>query len=497
MAMTSAPRFTSMSEPTQDRIFLGLVLGYFMVQTILRTALGGSFEMDEAEMIAMARDFRLGYGPQLPLFNWLQAAGFKLFGVNTFALTATKNGLLCLTYAGAYVGLRQKLPVRLSILGTLGLLLLPNLSWEGQRAGSHTIAMLAAMSWCFWVLIRQWRSPRFWHWIVFGFLLAAGGLSKYNFWLFPLTLFLAAFWHPELRAALWRREALISLVLAGLLLILPYGWIVTHMDQALSSTRKFYYYSNESTLSPRQQGLTEFVTQSLLALLLTLLTLFFAWLPARKTLSSTGDDLGIGPWLIRAGLLGLLLSLGGIVISGTSDVQARWLLPALIPLSVGLMVRGGTALSTRASRNIMRFCAVLALLLIAAMADIRLRGAGSDSMRVDLLADEIESHCAPGSSIAFDSMGYYFLGNLKYHRPDWLALPAQPERSVPESVSCLVVVNTDEPARAEAVLQTYNVASRVIGIPQHFTATLPYRFEPPEVTKTVPYFIIQLKNGAQ
>ncbi len=68
-----------------------LIAAYFAAQTALRTALGGSFEVDEAEMIVMAQDFQLGYGPQLPLYNWLQAAAFRLFGVGTLARAALKH----------------------------------------------------------------------------------------------------------------------------------------------------------------------------------------------------------------------------------------------------------------------------------------------------------------------------------------------------------------------------------------------------------------------
>lgn len=133
-------------ETRMARVFTLLIALYFVAHTVLRTALGGSFEVDEAEMLVMAQKFQLGYGPQLPLYNWMQTAAFKVFGTGTFAITALKNALLFATYALMFVGLRRVLPLRLAVVGTLSLLLLPNLSWEGQRAGSHTIAMLAAMS---------------------------------------------------------------------------------------------------------------------------------------------------------------------------------------------------------------------------------------------------------------------------------------------------------------------------------------------------------------
>ncbi|ATG48012.1 hypothetical protein CEW89_10840 [Celeribacter ethanolicus] len=492
--MVSTPH--PMSSRKADRIFLGVVVAYFTIQTLLRTFLGGSFEVDEAEMIAMARDFRLGYGPQLPLYNWFQTAAFKLFGFNTFALTVTKNFLLCLTYAGAYLGLRQKLPIRLSLLGTMGLLLLPNLSFEGQRAGSHSIAMYAAMAWTLYILLRQWRAPDFGNWIALGLCLALGGLSKYNYWLFPLTLFLTAYWHKDLRRTLWRRELLISLAIAAAFVAIPYGWIATHMDQALSSTQKFYHTSSGSSLSPRQQGVVEFFIQSLVAILLTLLSLLVAWLPSRKALRRVAEDQGIGLWLIRAGALGLVISLIGVIASGSSDVQARWLLPALIPLSTGLMLWIGTALSARAGRNLLRFCAVLPLILIAAMADIRLRGAGSDSLMVEVLADHIEDAC-PDGPIAIDAPGYYYLGNLRYYHPNWFTPSTATIHLIPESVRCFVLVETADLTRVETLLQNYSVpASRLQGPSKAYTATLPYRFEDPDVTRDVPYIIIPLKNGA-
>ncbi|WP_460275116.1 ArnT family glycosyltransferase [Celeribacter sp. ULVN23_4] len=497
--MKTAGHGNSASKPevTQDRLFLSVIFGYFAIQTLVRTVLGGSFEVDEAEMMALARDFRLGYGPQLPLYNWLQAASFHLFGFNTFALTVTKNALLCLTYAGVYLGLRQKLPVRLSLLGTMGLLLLPNLSWEGQRAGSHSIAMYAAMAWCLYVLMRLWKAPQFWHWIALGLILGAGGLAKYNFWLFPVSLFFATFLHPQMRAALWRRELAITLAIAAVLVALPYAWVLSHIDEALASTSKFYHTSHKSSLSPRAQGISEFFTQGGVAMLLPLLTALFAWLPARRALKSVSDDLGIGAWLMIAGAFGLLLSLAGVIVSGSSDVQARWLLPALMPLSIGLMLRAGTAISPRAARNVLRFCALLAILLIAAMADIRLRGAGSDSLRVDLLADEIETQCGTEAPVAFDAMGYYFLGNLKFHRPDWITPSTLANPEVPDGLPCFVVVNTDEPKRVSALIEKYGLSERVLGTPEVRTATLPYRFEDPDVTEDVSYIIVKLKNGAQ
>ncbi|WP_198403518.1 glycosyltransferase family 39 protein [Celeribacter ethanolicus] len=103
-------------------------------------------------MIIMAQGFHLGYGPQLPLYNWLQAISFCLFGTNTFALTIVKNLLLATFYIALFDALKRLLPDRLALFGTLGAFLLPNMFWESQRAGTHSIALFATMAnhhvWC-------------------------------------------------------------------------------------------------------------------------------------------------------------------------------------------------------------------------------------------------------------------------------------------------------------------------------------------------------------
>lgn len=225
----------------QDRVFFWIIAVYFAAHTVLRTALGGAFEVDEAEMFVLAQDYRLGYGPQAPLYNWLQATAFHIFGANTFAVSVTKNLLLFATYTLFFDGLRRLIPSRLAIFGTLALLLLPNLSWEGQRAGSHTIAMLAVMAATFNVMARRIEAPeQRWHAVALGITLGLGGIAKYNFWLFPLTLLLSAATLPQLRQALIRRDLWLSVLIAIPILTLPVGWMILHPDQTLASTYKFH-----------------------------------------------------------------------------------------------------------------------------------------------------------------------------------------------------------------------------------------------------------------
>ncbi|SDF56604.1 Dolichyl-phosphate-mannose-protein mannosyltransferase [Celeribacter baekdonensis] len=479
----------------QDRLFIWIIAAYFAAHTVLRTILGGSFEVDEAEMFVMAQEVHLGYGPQAPLYNWVQAGAFALFGANTFAVAATKNLLLFVTYALFFDGLRRVIPPQTAVLGTLALLLLPNVSWEGQRAGSHSIAMLTTMAATFWVMARQIETPKPWHPIALGVALGLGGIAKFNFWLFPLTLFLSALTVPSIRARLMWRTLWHTGLVAALILIAPMAWMILHSDQTMASAYKFYYPPKYETLPTWLAGLVEYGVQTLAALALLLLVLIGARLAQGRAALRFGPAMPVSLWLMRAGMIGLGFGALAVVAFGVTDVQPRWLLPMLMPLSIGLMIWVMQNLGPRTKRALLGVCAALAVLILAAMADTRLRGAGSDSMRVDVLAQAIAADL-PEGPVAVISGNYYFVGNLKYHRPDWQALAPLPNRVPAPGTVAVVLVGGDMIARSEAVLAEHGITPETVAKVTEHSAILPYRFEDVK-TIDVPYAIVELKNGAE
>lgn len=491
----------------QDRVssnvFLLILLAYFAVQTVLRTVLGGTFENDEAEMFVLAQDYRLGYGPQTPLYNWLQALSFDLFGPTTFAIALPKNILLFATYALTFDGFRRLLPVRVAILVTLSLLLLPNISWEGQRAGSHSIAMLALIAATMNVFARRLEAAekgehRLSHAVLLGIALGLGGITKYNFWLFPLPLLLTAGAFPDLRRAFWRRDLMVTAAIAAAILALPMGWIVTHAEMAGSTSGTLYKPSAFDGLPPPLIGVATMLSEVLAGLILLLLTLIVLRLPFGRRMFAVGPAPLLSRWMLWSGLTGLVVITFPVIGFGVTDVQARWLIPLLITLAFGLMLWVAPTLSPRLLRNAFRYSACLALLIIVAMADTRLRGAGSDSLDIETLAEIIEQDLPEGAKPpAVVSFNFYYPGNLKYLRPSWTALPAQPGGTIPEDLDRIVVVGIDNPAEITRKLETHDLTPETPEMGPLSMATLPFRFEDPEVTRDVPYIIIPLKNGAQ
>ncbi|WP_066702612.1 ArnT family glycosyltransferase [Celeribacter ethanolicus] len=483
-----------------SRIFFLLLFGYFTVQTVLRTVLGGTFEFDEAEMFVLAQDYRLGYGPQTPLYNWLQALTFDLFGTTTFAIALPKNILLFLTYALSFDGFRRLLPVRIAIAVTLALLLLPNVSWEGQRAGSHSIAMLALIGATLNVMARRIAAAkngdhRLSHALLLGVALGLGGITKYNFWLFPLPLLLTAGWFPEIRQALWRRDLWLTLLVAVALLALPMGWAVTHLGMTTAASDTLYHPPTFEGLPPPLLGLTTMLAETLAGLALLLLTLVALRLPYGRRLFALGRLPTLSRWMLASGALGLVVIALPVVGFGVTDVQARWLIPLLIPLAFGLMLWVAPTLTPRLLRNFFRFCALLALLIIIAIADTRLRGAGSDSLDIESLAEAIEQDLPEGATPpAVVSFNFYYPGNLKYLRPSWTALPSHPGGTIPDDLERIVVIGITDPDRIMGKLTTHGLIPAVSEPGPLSVATLPYRFEDVK-TRDVPYVIIPLQNN--
>ena len=68
-----------------------VICGYFLFQALYRRLLGGGLLIDEAQMLLWSRELAWGYGPQPPLYSWLQWATFAAVPDRLLALALLKN----------------------------------------------------------------------------------------------------------------------------------------------------------------------------------------------------------------------------------------------------------------------------------------------------------------------------------------------------------------------------------------------------------------------
>src|SRR4051812_364573 len=87
-------------------LFVALAI-YFGLHVLTRALLSNNLQLDEAEQLILTQDWRLGYGSQPPLYNWIQKALFGVCGMNVVALSLLKNTLLCCAYLFTFLAARE------------------------------------------------------------------------------------------------------------------------------------------------------------------------------------------------------------------------------------------------------------------------------------------------------------------------------------------------------------------------------------------------------
>lgn len=321
---------------TAGRVWIAALAGYFLLQALLRPLYGPALELDEAEAFWFSRDLALGYGAQPPLYFWLQWAFLQAFGPNLVALSLLKGVLLGGAMLVVYRFLRPALLPAAAATAVLALSLVPELSWEAQRALTHTVLvffMSALAIAAFWSALAR---PTLLRWALFGVVLGAGILSKHNFPILPAGLLLAALIVPEFRRGL-RPIGLIVAIAVAAAMVAPYTfWALTNPELAGSSLHKLDMEQG-GAVAARVSGLANFALATASLLLLPLLVLGPFWLKTRPGLASLPDRLrfaALGAVCAMALLLALVLA------AGIGEMRSRWLMPMawpLVPAGVALV----------------------------------------------------------------------------------------------------------------------------------------------------------------
>lgn len=397
-------------------IFLIATTAYFLGQVVLRLALGGALETDEAEMMVMTPGLQMGYGPQLPLYNWLQVGVFAVFGKTLFALSLLKNLLLWATYMLMFLGLRLWVPAGLAVIGALSLFLLPDVAWEAQRATTHSNMLLMTAAATFaaflWVLKeKSWAA-----YLALGLAIGLGGLAKYNFWLVPIGLFAAALTMSEFRRAILSVRLMAALALAAMIVAGPYLWMLYNPELAFSSTRKLQI-ADEGLAAVR--GLPKLVAGYVVLMILPLMVTGAIFLARRRAAGPGGPSFAIVPLLWRAAGLQTVLVVAGVVAADVGHITPRWLLPVVFLAVPALTLGIFTRLNGQGRRAYGVALAVLAVAIFVGLVFDRYKIGARRGMDFTPLLQAID-HMAPDTPVVAE---FYTAGNLAYLAPDKRVAP--------------------------------------------------------------------------
>ena len=407
-----------------------LALGlYFLVNMLVRLALPNTLELDEAEQVFLAQFPSLGYGPQPPLYNWLQGAVFALTGPSILGLTLLKNSLLFLTYLFYALTARTVLKDGRSVaLATLGLLFLPQMSFMAQQDLTHTVALLAATALFLYALLRALVQPTALGYALLGLSAALGFLAKYNLAILPLAFALAALFDRDLRARLADRRFLIAIVV-GLVVTLPHlTWLAQHLGEATSGTlEKMTSDTETGALSALFRGIASFL-MAILAFA-ALLVVLFAVIARRELDAIWKTSTPVTGLIGRAMLFSGACLVIVIALTGATHIRERWLDPFLLVLPLYL------ALKIEAAGKIDRFwrpaLVMLPLLVMVAIPlALWLRVEAADwtgrptklNIPSDRLAEDLKSEQDFGAIVTSDR---HLAGNLRLGLPSHTVLTSE------------------------------------------------------------------------
>lgn len=355
----------------QDQFWLNrvpmLIFGYFGVQIGLRFAHQGALGLDEAEILITSQQLALGYGPQPPLYSWLQAPLVWLFGPNAVSLALLKNALLITTYTSLFLlGARLGRTVFAPALAALGLLVLPQISWESQRELTHSVVGVTFSALTLLHFFRTIDQPSLRRLIGLGALAGLTLLGKYNTALFLGALLITALSTPQ-TSALVRQPRFLIVPAVALLVTLPHGlWMLANADALFQSSHKFGLEAQSGFVMTRLTGLASLLNATVQFSALALL-LFGALLISPKPKSDRDTPAPMTGFMIRLVLTGLALVAISVLASGSTSVKDRWMQPILFmaPLAFALWIE--TRLKADRMKLIVRVAMGLMLLLAVAM----------------------------------------------------------------------------------------------------------------------------------
>lgn len=234
----------SVAFPIATTQLLYLLLGCFALHVLLRCVVSETAGIDDVDQVLRAQIWSWGYGPQPPLYTWLTKIFLNVFGYSVFSLLLLKELLVFSIYGLVFASARQLTRSNLCAVAATALLQANfSIAWEAHRELTHTV-LVSAMSVATIYFFLRLAPDRWTSYLWFGTCSGLGMLSKYNFVILWVALWLSAFSIRELRPVLLNRRMLGALFIAGVICLPHFFWVFQHRELAFSSVQKLKIATN-------------------------------------------------------------------------------------------------------------------------------------------------------------------------------------------------------------------------------------------------------------
>lgn len=457
-----------------------VICGYFAAMAVWRRLLGAGLALDDAEILLWSRHLAWGYGPQPPLYSWLQWAFLQVVPDPLLALALLKNGLLAATYLAVWRLLRTAHPDHVAGPAALALFLVPQVSWDSQRELTHSVlatALVAGTALAFWTRALPGRPGG---WALLGLVTGLGLLAKPNFVIVPAALVLAAATLAGQRRRIAPAGVLLAAVVAALVVAMPLRWALAHPELAFASARKLQTAGGVGAAAAAS-GLTELARALLRVLVLPAVVLgTIRFLHRGKAVAAPWTDLD--RLLLRAVAIGAVLATAGVLLSGTANVRPIWLMPVVVLAAPVAAARLLAVTGPAGARALLRTLAVLALVVFVALGvRIRYGEPGNPALNRAPVAEIAEMVAArfPGAERIVAAPAW-LAGSLVYLRPDLPVVSPETPGPPPAAGARVIAVWWDGDKRDGIVAGLARSWSTPVALSAPVRLTLPFPLQPDE-----------------
>ncbi|WP_299800870.1 glycosyltransferase family 39 protein [uncultured Maribacter sp.] len=306
----------------------------FLAITLI-TFFKSALELEDAEQAYYSQWFRWGYDDQPPLYTWLQYGFNTIFGVGKISFSILRGilfaGTLLMLYR--YSKLRIK-DVDTSKLAILALVFIPVYIDFTFRRLSHTSLLCLSVVASYYCIQLLMQRKSILNYLLLGFVVGVGLLSKYNYAFFLVTFALGSLWDKDLRAIVFNPKMLFT-ILFSCLLVAPHAYWLLGPD----GFQTFLASSIEEKIGIEEVE-SGFSFMPILIYVKGLFALSFPLLLVigigyfSKLITLNKQNLN---WFSKM-LLAQLLVLGlFFLVFQSQKVETRWLLPLFIPFIVLLL----------------------------------------------------------------------------------------------------------------------------------------------------------------
>ena len=309
---------------TQKKVWVLAICSFLAIIAI--SFMKSALELEDAEQGYYSQWWRWGYDDQPPLYTWLQKMVNYLFGVNKFSLSFLRGLVFASTILVGYEFFKQILKDKNKALFSVLLwVFVPVfIDWTFRRL-SHTSLLSFSVLLTYWLFFLIKEKQTLIRYILFGLAISIGLLTKYNFVLVLIPLFIFSCIQKDYRSLLLNFKILISVSIALLCIVPHFLWVLGYKTELTESIHlKTAAKSGWPIISPILSYVMALL-KMIWPLILFSVFLFYKGYYKPNVLKIKKNPLLILFWIQLSILIIVFIA------ADVQKVETRWLFPLFIP----------------------------------------------------------------------------------------------------------------------------------------------------------------------